>query len=113
MSDLWIVCLKAFAGGTVVVAFSLVGEAVEPKEFSGLFSAAPAVAVASLAVTAFTKGSADAASAAFGMIAGAVAMVAYCIATSHAIPRFGALLGSIASWALWFVVAAGVYVLLT
>ncbi|MEA2502248.1 MAG: hypothetical protein QOD01_2359, partial [Actinomycetota bacterium] len=41
--------LKAVNGGLFVVAFALVSEALKPKRFAGLFSAAPSVALANLA----------------------------------------------------------------
>jgi hypothetical protein len=34
------------AGGALVVAFALLSETLKPKRFAGLFSAAPAVALA-------------------------------------------------------------------
>ena len=48
--------LKALIGGLAVVGF-LIGQAGHPKRFAGLFSAAPSVAVASLAMTVVAKGS--------------------------------------------------------
>ena len=38
---------KVVIGGLAVVAFSLLGQAGHPKRFSGLFAAAPSVALAS------------------------------------------------------------------
>ncbi len=49
--------VKALAGGGLVVAFALLSEALSPKRFAGLFSAAPAVALAGLSVVLLDKGS--------------------------------------------------------
>ena len=36
-------------GGTLVSAFALVGDAVRPRSFAGLFGAAPSIALATMA----------------------------------------------------------------
>lgn len=103
------VALKALAGGSLVVAFSGLGDVLKPKAFAGLFGAAPSVALASLAVTVLTSGPAKAAVSARGMIAGAVGMVAYCIAATILVRRFGALGGSVLAWVAWVVPSVLVY----
>jgi len=103
------VALKALAGGTLVVAFSGLGDVLKPKAFAGLFGAAPSVALASLAVTVLTSGPVKAAVSARGMIAGAVGMVAYCIAATILVRRFGALGGSVLAWVAWVVPSVLVY----
>jgi hypothetical protein len=50
-----LVALRPLAGGLAVVAFSLLGQAGHPRRFAGLFSAAPSVAIASLAMTVITN----------------------------------------------------------
>jgi len=101
--------LKTFIGGTLVVAFSALGDSLKPKAFAGLFAAAPSVALASLAVTVLTSGPAKAAVSSRGMIAGAVGMVAYCIAASALVRRFGAIAGSALAYFFWLVPSALVY----
>lgn len=101
--------LKALAGGAFVVLFSLISAVLEPKGFAGLFSAAPAVAMASLLVTAFGSGTPRAVPDSVGMTAGSVAMVAYCAAAVLAVHRFRARLGSVLSWGAWGAVAGGAY----
>src|SRR2546423_1529239 len=54
--SIWLIALKAVTGGIAVVGFSLLGQAGRPKRFSGLFAAAPSVALASLAMTVIAKG---------------------------------------------------------
>jgi hypothetical protein len=60
-----------------VVAFALLSAGLSPKRFAGLFSAAPAVALAGLTIVVLDKGSHDAHENAAGMIAGGAGMVAY------------------------------------
>ena len=95
------VTLKALAGGSLVVVFSGLGDLVKPKSFAGLFGAAPSVALTSLVVTVLTSGPSKAAVSSRGMIAGAVGMIAYCIAATVLVKRFGALTGSVTAWVAW------------
>lgn len=44
------------AGGLLVCLFSLISQVCEPKQFAGLFSAAPSVLLAGLVLTLFIKG---------------------------------------------------------
>jgi hypothetical protein len=107
--ELIAVGLKALAGGTFVVIFSALGDALKPKAFAGLFSAAPSVALASLTVSVLTSGPTKAAVSSRGMIAGAVGMVAYCVAATALVKRFGAGAGSVVAWIFWIVPALLVY----
>jgi hypothetical protein len=104
-----IIGLKTLVGGAAVVAFSLIGEAGRPKRFSGLFAAAPSVALASLAITALAKGGSATVPYAQGMLIGSAGMVAYCLVSLYLIDRLHALAGSLLSWLAWFVVAIGLY----
>jgi uncharacterized membrane protein (GlpM family) len=110
MHDLGILILRAALGGAFVVAFSVLGEALRPRSFAGIFAAAPSVALASLLITTFTRGPAAVALAATGMLAGAVAMVAACVVGVDAVKRFRSLRGSIAAITVWCAVAAAIYV---
>jgi uncharacterized membrane protein (GlpM family) len=103
------VALKAIAGGTFVVVFSAFSDVLKPKVFAGVFSAAPSVALASLAITVLTTGASKAAVSSRGMVAGATGMIAYCIAASYFVKRFGATAGSIMAWAAWIVPSVIVY----
>jgi hypothetical protein len=95
------VALKALAGGTLVVAFAALGDVLKPKVFAGLFAAAPSVALTSLVITVLTTEPSKAAISSRGMIAGAVGMIAYCVAASFLVKRFGAIPGSVVAWAVW------------
>jgi len=43
--------VRFLVGGALVSVFALLGDLFEPKSFSGLFGAAPSVAIATLALT--------------------------------------------------------------
>lgn len=103
---------RAVVGGLAVVGFSVVGEAGRPKRFAGLFAAAPSVAVASLAVTVLSKGAKNTVPYAEGMLIGSAGMIAYCLVSLYLIERLHALVGSIASWLGWVIVAGGLYFVL-
>ena len=104
--------LKALIGGLAVVGFSLIGHAGHPKRFAGMFSAAPSVAVASLAITAVLQGAAGAVPYARGMLVGSAGMLAYGVVSLYLIQRLHALIGSILAWLAWLVVAGGLYLVL-
>ena len=110
MQDIGLLALRAVLGGAFVVAFSIIGEALRPKSFAGIFAAAPSVALASLLITTFTKGPAAVALAATGMVAGAVALVAACVVGIDSVKRFRGLRGSVAAIAVWCSVAGALYV---
>jgi hypothetical protein len=89
-----------------VVAFALVSEMLSPKRFAGLFSAAPAVAIAGLAVVLLDKGHREAHDAAVGMIAGAAGMVLYASLAVPLLARQPAPRASFVALAGWLAVAA-------
>jgi uncharacterized membrane protein (GlpM family) len=104
MHDVLILAIKGLLGGTLVLAFALLSQSLDPKRFAGLFSAAPSVALAGLAVTLLDKGAHDAHQSTAGMIAGAVGMVAYAAAVIPLLRRTRAPVASIAALGVWTVV---------
>ena len=106
MHDVVILAIKGLAGGTLVLAFALLSQGLEPKRFAGLLSAAPAVALAGLAVTLLDKGAHDAHQASAGMIAGAAGMAVYAAAVIPLLRRTRASVASMAALGVWTVVAA-------
>jgi hypothetical protein len=109
MMQLIAVALKALAGGTLVVAFSALSDVLKPKAFAGLFAAAPSVALTSLVITVLMTGAAKATISSRGMIAGATGMIAYCVAASFLVKKFGAVPGSVMAWGAWMVPSLAVY----
>jgi hypothetical protein len=112
VNDVLVIALKAAAGGGLVVAFALLSDVLQPKSFSGLFSAAPSIAMASLLITALASGHSKAADAAGGMITGAAGMVGYCIVATVLVERFGSVVGSALAWSAWLAAAAATYTVL-
>lgn len=100
---------RAIAGGTLVIVFALVSHVVSPKAFSGLFAAAPSVAIASLTITVIGDGAAKARQASIGMTVGGAAMAASCVVAVAAIPRLKAMWGSAAAWVAWMAAGIGLY----
>jgi uncharacterized membrane protein (GlpM family) len=103
--EVLILAIKGLAGGSLVVAFALLSEGLVPKRFAGLFSAAPAVALAGLAVVLLDKGAHDAHQNAAGMIAGGAGMVAYAAAAVPLLRRMRASLAAALALSAWVIVA--------
>jgi len=101
--------LRFVLGGAIVAAFSLAGEAFEPKTFSGIFGAAPSVAIATLGIAAITKGMAVVSVQARSMIFACIALVAYSEACALVSRRRGmpVWLGAALSYGLWLLCALG------
>ena len=106
-----VLAVKGLNGGLFVVAFALVAQGLTPKRFAGLFSAAPSVALANLAVVIVAKGHPEALANARGMLLGAAAFVAGCLVGLPFVRRYGASRGSVAICTTWLVVACGGYLL--
>ncbi len=111
MHDVAILAGKAVLGGTLVVVFSVIAELVQPKSFAGLFGAAPSIALAALIITVATNGAHAGYVQSQAMVFGAIAMLAYCIAATVTVDRFGALKGSLLSFAAWFATVGPFYTL--
>ncbi len=103
--DVVTILVKGFAGGVLVVLFALLGEVIRPRSLAGITSGAPSVAAAGLVVTLLSSGAMMAWNLSLGMIAGAMGLVAWCLVGADAVKRFGGIKGSLATTAVWFVVA--------
>jgi len=66
---------RFLVGGCVVSFFATVGGALKPKSFAALFAAAPSVALATIALTVFKKGTGYAAIELHSMVLGAAAFL--------------------------------------
>jgi hypothetical protein len=78
----------------------------------GLFSDAPAVAIASLVLVLLTKGAHDARESAIGMLAGCLGMFCYALATVRLLRQGRTLTGSALGFVAWIVPTAAVAALL-
>jgi len=112
VNDLLLLALKGLAGGTLVVMFALLSEMLQPKRFAGLFGAAPAVAIAGLALTLASKGAHDARENAIGMLAGASGMLCYALVLVALMRRVRPLVASALGLAAWVLPAGAVAALL-
>jgi hypothetical protein len=78
--------LRFIAGGVMVTGFALLGNALRPKSFAGLFSAAPSIALATLLITLSENGAVFAAVEGRSMVLGAIALAAYSWVVCSALP---------------------------
>ena len=101
-------------GGLVVSAFAMLGDVLRPKTFAGLFGAAPSVALATLAITLRQHTAGYAATEAWTMMWGAIALFAYSLAVCQLLMRrrWNALPATLAALIVWLAVAFSLHFLL-
>jgi hypothetical protein len=104
--------VRFVAGGVAVSAFAVLGDAIRPKSFAGLFGAAPSIAIATLLITVIKQGPDYAATEGRSMIAGAAALAAYSIICCQLMKRFqvSGLGSSLLAVLVWFAFGFGAYV---
>jgi uncharacterized membrane protein (GlpM family) len=107
MELLW----RFLLGGAMVSLFALIGDAVRPKRFAGIFGGAPSVALATLALTAARSGPLTASLEARSMILSSLGFV-FCVCVAQralATGRWPPMLVSVAALGIWGLaaVAAG------
>jgi hypothetical protein len=105
---------RFLVGGAVVSFFAMLGDVLRPKSFAGLFSAAPSVALATVALTIHSNGKLFVAKEAKTMLLGAAAFLAYAVLVSFVLRRYrpSALKAAIVLQPVWFAVAIGSWLLL-
>jgi hypothetical protein len=85
----WMQLLVRFIlGGLFVSIFAVLGTAVKPKSFAGLFGAAPSVALGTLILTVRTDGPLYAAREGRSMVAGAIAFLIYAWSAMFILHRY-------------------------
>jgi hypothetical protein len=99
--------IRFLVGGVVVSLFAAIGELFEPKRFSGIFGAAPSVAIATLGLTFMQHGGPTVATEGWWMVIGGVAMLLYSavsawLAKHERIPVWAAAGGA---WIAWLALA--------
>jgi hypothetical protein len=102
--------LRFVLGGAIVSAFAALGEVFTPKRFSGMFGAAPAVALVSLALAFHRHGTAYVAIEGKAMTIGAIAAhAAACVlvAKRRLLPVWAATAASLATWSVVAAVGFG------
>jgi hypothetical protein len=106
--------IRFLVGGAVVSFFAMLGDVLRPKSFGGLFSAAPSVALATVALTIHKSGKAFAAQEAKTMLLGAAAFFVYAMLVSFVLRQYrpSALKATIALLPVWFAAALGSWLML-
>ena len=96
-------------GGFAVSAFAVLGDLFRPKSFTGLFGAAPSVAVATLAIAFWNQGAAYAALEGRSMMIGSLALCLYSVAVCQLMKRYElpALVATVLSLTVWTLIALG------
>ncbi len=106
--------IRFLVGGAVVSFFAMLGDVLRPKSFAGLFSAAPSVALATIALTIHKNGKVFAAQEAKTMMLGAAAFLIYTVLVSFVLRRYrpSALKATIVLLPVWFAAALGSWLML-
>ncbi|MHB8540171.1 MAG: DUF3147 family protein [Candidatus Acidiferrales bacterium] len=105
------IVLRVLIGGSAVSVFSVLGDLFEPKSFSGLFGAAPSIALATLSLTVMADGKAYASVEARSMMVGTAAFFLYASAVCWLMmrKRWPAKLAGSVSMLVWFAGAFGIW----
>jgi uncharacterized membrane protein (GlpM family) len=108
MSDIvW----RFLIGGVIVSLFAILGGLFKPRDFAGLFGAAPSIALATLALAFHKQGPSYTSVEGRSMIAGALALLAYSAALWFLIGRLRLRVSLVAAGAIpvWFACAIGIW----
>jgi hypothetical protein len=91
----------------------VLGDALRPKRFAGLFGAAPSVALAALGIAAYRHGADYAALQSHFVVARAIALAVYSVLICHHLvrARLRAFSATLLSLCVWLIVAFGLSVL--
>lgn len=103
--------LRFVIGGVIVSAFAALAEIFRPKSFSGLFNAAPSIALATLGITIARHGHLYASTETRSMLFGAIGFFFYASAASWLLMRFKwkSLIATVALIPLWFGVSLALW----
>ena len=101
--------LRFVVGGAVVSAFAVLADVLRPKSFSGLFGAAPSIALATLLITLSQKGGSFTAAEGRSMVVGALALAAYSWTVCLLLKKFmtSSWTATLLALVVWFAVAFG------
>jgi hypothetical protein len=104
--------IRFLLGGTVVSLFAVLGSALKPPSFAGLFGAAPSIAIATLTLAFFKEGGAYARIESHSMVIGAIGLIAYSAFCLWTVRRrdFPVWVGAAICWVTWFAVTFGVWI---
>jgi hypothetical protein len=99
--------IRFMLGGFIVSLFSLTGELWRPRSFSGIFGAAPSVALASLALAFSKEGPGTVSLLGRSMVIGAVALFVYgaaCVFVTRN-EKWPVWVSAFSAWIAWFAAA--------
>jgi hypothetical protein len=101
--------VRFLAGGLIVSAFAILGDVLRPKNFAGLFGAAPSVALATLTLAIFKHSPDYVASEGRSMALGALALLFYSLVVCQLLRRvrMPAVTATGSALAIWLLVAFG------
>ncbi len=80
---MWEIIIRFFLGGLIVSAFAVISDMLRPRSFSGLFGAAPTIALTTIGMVFVTSGAQKVATEGRSMLLGAVALGVYSLVTSY------------------------------
>lgn len=106
--------IRFLAGGIIVSLFAVIGDMLRPRNFAGLFGAAPTVGLATLGLAFATQGAQTVATEGRSMLLGAAALGVYSLLTGYLLVKFNwhSLPAALVSLLAWFVTAFGLWALL-
>ena len=95
--------IRFIAGGLIVSLFAMVGDALRPKSFAGLFGAAPSVALVSMTLAFAMRGADYVSIEARSMGLGAVALTLFCFLVCQLLmrARYSALTATLIASVVW------------
>lgn len=99
--------IRFILGGLICSAFAVIGDVIRPRTFSGLFGAAPTIALATLGLAFATQPAQKIATEGRSMLLGAAGLLTYALVTRYLLRRFNlsALLSAALAYAGWFAAA--------
>lgn len=103
--------VRFVVGGALVCLFAAAGDAMRPRSFAGIFSAAPSVSLATLTLTVLAQGKVYASLEARSMILGAFALAVYSLLCMRLMGknRVHALRATVSGLGLWLVCTLGLW----
>ncbi len=106
--------LRFLIGGLIVSIFAAIGDVFKPRTFSGIFGAAPTIALSTLGIAFIKDGAAKVSTEGRSMMIGAAALFAYALVARYLLLKkdWSSLPATILPYIAWLAVAFGLWFLL-
>lgn len=106
--------LRFLIGGLIVSLFAVIGDIFKPRTFSGIFGAAPTIALSTLGIAFIKDGAAKVGTEGRSMMIGAIALFAYALLARYLLLKkdWSSLPATILPYVAWFSVALGLWFIL-